>query len=254
MKRIPKLPSQIVLASASLLLAFASSLSVAGDTDLADVPLANATTTTILPNIMFSLDNSGSMQWDYMPDYVRYTSQNTFGKYCRGNDGSLRVCEQGDPPYYNSAFNGLYYNPATRYSWPVNADGTPKADHTGKTSYTASSTWTSIPSDGYGVQANDTTSNEALSTSPCSSGCSTVSATSTINLLTSYPERYYCTNSSQTAPGPNCRRALDLSSGTYSYIYPNSTYGTMKRVLGGPIYYTSTVQWCNQVETSGVNQ
>ena len=42
----------------------------AAETPLADIPLANAPTENILPNIYFILDDSGSMDWDFMPDYV----------------------------------------------------------------------------------------------------------------------------------------------------------------------------------------
>ncbi|MDO9188365.1 MAG: hypothetical protein Q7U24_00730, partial [Sulfurimicrobium sp.] len=38
--------------------------------NLTQVPLANTVSTVVLPNIMFTLDNSGSMGWDFMPDWV----------------------------------------------------------------------------------------------------------------------------------------------------------------------------------------
>lgn len=37
---------------------------------LANTPLAATTTTTVRPNIMYVLDDSGSMAWDYTPDYI----------------------------------------------------------------------------------------------------------------------------------------------------------------------------------------
>jgi hypothetical protein len=127
----------------------------ASETKLADLPLANATTVSILPNIYFILDDSGSMGWDYMPDYVT-------NSYCRGIGSNLVSCEPGDPPYYASSFNRVYYNPMINYTAPINADGS------SKTSYT---TWTSVPKDGYGIQS-----------------------TQTINLTTKYPERVACKN------------------------------------------------------------
>ena len=39
--------------------------------ELATVPMATSTATTVKPNLMFMLDDSGSMAWDYMPDPVR---------------------------------------------------------------------------------------------------------------------------------------------------------------------------------------
>jgi len=57
------------------------------------------------PNITLMLDDSGSMAWDYMPDwgYLTDTSQ----------DGVR-----------NSAINGTYYNPTVTYSPPPKSDGT----------------------------------------------------------------------------------------------------------------------------------
>ena len=38
--------------------------------NLATVPLATATTTNVLPNLMFTLDDSGSMDSNYLPDWA----------------------------------------------------------------------------------------------------------------------------------------------------------------------------------------
>ncbi|HEY8328428.1 MAG TPA: PilC/PilY family type IV pilus protein [Rhodanobacter sp.] len=55
------------------------------------------------PNIVLMLDDSGSMDSDYMPDKLTDTSTNG---------------------YRNSSINGIYYNPAVAYSPPPKADGT----------------------------------------------------------------------------------------------------------------------------------
>jgi len=160
----------------------------AGVTDLADKPLANATTVDILPNIFFILDDSGSMDWDYMPDYVN-------DSYCRDNDGTTANCYAGDAPYYASAFNRIYYNPMFNYSPPVNADGS------SKTSY--GSPWSTVPKDGYGIQSSSTT-----------------------NLVTSYPERVACKNSWDDPNGANCRAQVNASN-LYVYpdsTYDNWVY------------------------------
>ena len=83
------------------LLAFNSAL--AATADLAEVPLANAPTATILPNIAFILDDSGSMDWEIMPD----EEGTNVGNYC----------------YRWSGYNTLYYNPGTTYKPPLTADG-----------------------------------------------------------------------------------------------------------------------------------
>lgn len=78
--------------------------SLAASLVLATSPLANATTTTVKPNLMFILDDSGSMSWTYMPD----TTDDFRGGY----------------GYVSSQCNGVYYNPAITYLPPLKADGT----------------------------------------------------------------------------------------------------------------------------------
>ncbi|WEN16698.1 PilC/PilY family type IV pilus protein [Rhodanobacter sp. AS-Z3] len=56
------------------------------------------------PNLVLILDDSGSMDWDYMPDY-----------------GYLSAT--GDDDLRNSAVNGVYYNPTITYTPPPKADG-----------------------------------------------------------------------------------------------------------------------------------
>src|SRR5262245_21401414 len=79
---------------------------LAGITDIANVPLATSGGRSILPNLLFDLDDSGSMNWDFMPDYV---SPNTGGtaldnsRPCmvdvnKTTSGS-QYCFPGDPPY-----------------------------------------------------------------------------------------------------------------------------------------------------------
>lgn len=148
-----------------------------GATDLADTPLANTPAATILPNIMFILDDSGSMDRNYMPDYIT-------GSYCRGTGTSLDNCSEGMPPFYASAFNRVYYNPLINYTPPLDASNNPK------TSYT---TWTDVPKDGYGIQS-----------------------TSKTNLTTSYPEKVACKNSGDDVYSANCKSLLDASN-NYSY-------------------------------------
>ncbi|RYF01855.1 MAG: hypothetical protein EOO32_02285 [Comamonadaceae bacterium] len=96
-------------------------------TDLATSPLETSTATLVKPNILYVLDNSGSMVWDFMPDWAgEYTS-----------------------PWLirNSRFNGVYYDPAITYSPPQRYDGT---SYTSMTSANTTA-WTSVPYDGFGV-------------------------------------------------------------------------------------------------------
>jgi len=73
-------------------------------TDIASVPLASSSTTVVKPNILFTLDNSGSMAWGHMPDSI---------------DSWV-----GFAGYKNHLCNSMYYNPAVTYRAPKNADGT----------------------------------------------------------------------------------------------------------------------------------
>jgi type IV pilus assembly protein PilY1 len=249
---VPQRGLRAVLASLGLCLAMAMQPAAAGPADLADVPLANATTANILPNIMLDLDNSGSMALSYMPDHVRYSGTNAFNFWCRGpnSNNTLVVCEPGDPPFYASAFNSLYYNPSIRYLWPVNADGSRKADHKGNVAY--ASPWNAVPSDGYGQQEIEDTSAQPAGASPCipvisGGNCPVLAKDAVTNLATAYPERVWCKNSSDSVNGGNCKSALD---GGTAYLYPNGTYKVMKVKYGAPFYYTVSVEWCKTADNA----
>lgn len=70
-------------------------------TDISQTPLITNQVLT-KPNIMFILDNSGSMAWDYTPDAMN-------------NPGSYG--------FRSAQCNGSAYNPATDYTLPVTPDG-----------------------------------------------------------------------------------------------------------------------------------
>ena len=74
---------------------------------LATSPLASSTTTAVKPNVLFVLDDSGSMDWDHMPDV--YT-----------DNGSSVTWKFGDYGLRSSQCNQVYYNPNTTYAPPVN--------------------------------------------------------------------------------------------------------------------------------------
>lgn len=236
----------------------------AATVDLATVPLANATTTNVLPNLMFILDNSGSMKQDYTPDYISDVFNNpaTNDKNCRdsGDDGTsgssgtlgdvfagvvsgttriLDMCVVGDVPFMNSDMNSQYYNPAIRYIPGVNADGTSRGDQT---------TPTNIRTDSYNKQ--NTT--QLLATA------------NYVDLTTSYPDRVWCTKQNPSASELTntsvCRKNSD-------YLYPNATYkygrtsgvpdqqmtasmlGNVIKVSGAPYYYSVVpTEYCSESE------
>ncbi len=73
-------------------------------TDIASVPLASSSSTIVKPNILFTLDDSGSMGWVFMPDNIQ-TRWGTTG-------------------YKSHLCNTIYYNPNITYVPPKNANGT----------------------------------------------------------------------------------------------------------------------------------
>lgn len=144
----------------------------AATTDIATVPLATSADSAVLPNLMFVLDDSGSMDWDFMPDWVddrlcrsagaTSTSSGSFDLAC---DNSVHTAPQ--PPFRSSSFNGMYYNPATYYFPPVDASG---ASYPSQTSANTAG-WTAVKNDGFNIQS-----------------------TSTINLLTGFRDLEWCTD------------------------------------------------------------
>ncbi len=77
----------------------------------------------VAPNLVVTLDDSGSMAWGYVPDSMAKNARVTSGcghSIFYNYDGSdtKRYFLSGD-------YNAQYYNPATTYLPPLKADGTP---------------------------------------------------------------------------------------------------------------------------------
>jgi len=106
-------------------------------TDLATSPLETSTATLVKPNIFYVLDDSASMGYDYLPDWV-----------------ALELFATIDSLRLNARFNGLAYDPAVVYTPPLRYDG---SSYPLMTSSNTSS-FTRIPMDGYGVQTTATSS------------------------------------------------------------------------------------------------
>ncbi|MBS1156509.1 MAG: pilus assembly protein PilY [Proteobacteria bacterium] len=99
---------------------------VASTTDLSTAPLVTSSSTAVKPNIMFILDDSGSMDWEFIPSGAGYF----FGQYL-GNYSSSSTSNSIYSIATSSAFYGLYstqcnslaYNPGITYSPPVDYQG-----------------------------------------------------------------------------------------------------------------------------------
>src|SRR5690242_509933 len=194
---------------------------------LSDVPLAQAPETAVLPNLMYILDDSGSMMWDYMPDNIHSgpgagsgtrlncksiscsstaCSPNVADEMCRGPDvngsGSDPVSDWGEPPYYSSQFNQIYYNPAITYDQAVDSTGAGLGNINSA----------SAPKDFY---LDQTAANKR-------------------NLTNQYPDLYYCITSSpstaQLATTSVCRRNgvdnISTSTNNYFLYWSNSLLTT----------------------------
>jgi type IV pilus assembly protein PilY1 len=193
-------------------------------TDIAPAPLANSSTAVVKPNLMFILDESGSMGWRYMPDSVNDDS------LCKASSGLRQCTNDGDPALYSRDMNGVYYNPDVTYTPAANADGTSKQ------SYNTSTLWQSVPVDAYGKQS-----------------------TSTVNIETGYPDTVWCNTSSPTTAQRTppftsssvCR--LPIQNGVWTY--PDGTFSRKFSVLGttrNAFYYLiSSLTWCNSQNAQG---
>lgn len=144
---------RIAQAAAAVLLAGAVSGTLA--TDLSPVPLPTYTigsSVDVKPNILMVLDDSGSMGWDFMPDWAVMDSAGS-RNYTLSN-----YLARPDYLRKNSSFNGVAYNPAVTYSPPVTFDANGRNTTFYKSMTSANTTgWTVVPNDGYGVQGNDGT-------------------------------------------------------------------------------------------------
>jgi type IV pilus assembly protein PilY1 len=114
------------------LLTFALSHSALAAFAPAQVPLSLGG--QVEPNIMFLLDDSGSMRWGFMPDELRpaYLDVNqrppeNSGCRPRGSyaGSDTHFCsETGHRYLLSSKLNTIYYNPEVSYLPPLKADGT----------------------------------------------------------------------------------------------------------------------------------
>lgn len=86
------------------------------EVEIADTPIPTGGAIQVKPNIMFVLDDSGSMEWTYLPDAASYPPY-----WVRSEKGFEVVRPYG---FASPACNGMYYDPAVKYVPPVKADGT----------------------------------------------------------------------------------------------------------------------------------
>lgn len=202
MKSIYRLIQACSVALALLLLAGPAT---AGVTSIAQLPLLSIDGTgTVKPNLMLLYDNSGSMAWTFLPDYIDDSS--TCRKYLLMASGT-QSCAVGHPPFNSADFNKLYYDPKTRYLPPVKADG---SSYDSQTSANTTS-WTKVKNDGFGIDTSDLRGS---------------TASTTINLVTGFPDLAWC-----DGYGNNCVY------NTATYSYPTDSRYKAASFTTNPYYY-----------------
>jgi type IV pilus assembly protein PilY1 len=187
------------LAGTALLTAVAVVGVQANTTDLASLPLITSAPQVVKPNLMFILDDSGSMAWSHMPDDVEDFGRNSYGTAKYG--------------YVSAQCNGVYYNPSLVYTPPI------KIGSDGSVTKYSDSSFTAAWIDGYNASAG--TVNLSTSFQPWTT--STVENTNLANTNGAAAAAYYYKYSgSQTTDAQ--KNYINTSSTFYAEC--NSTIGS----------------------------
>lgn len=228
-------------------------------TDISSGPLAQPAT-SVKPNMLLILDDSGSMARQFTPDYVSSNANAGTVRNCmdsRDNNNpptaNPQDCFAGDPPAMSPDFNTQYYNPQIRYFPAVNYDGTSKGDMNA----TATTNWTAVPTDNVST-SGDNSARKRLHTGDLSG--STASGTdweagtsegtvSTMNLVTGFPDRVWCNSTGASATDTAVCKTNS------AYTYPNDTFGygrdgssNRKYKFGAPYYYRIVAsEYCSDI-------
>ena len=247
-----------------LLVAFGLSLyaampAIGAETDISSGPLAQPAT-SVKPNMLLILDDSGSMARQYTPDYVSSNSNAGTVLNCmdsRDNNNpptaNPQDCFAGDPPAMSPDFNTQYYNPELRYFPAVNYDGSSK----GEMNATVTTNWTLVPTDNVSTSADNTSRKRPHTgslTSTTASGTdwdsgASQGTVSTFNLITEFPDRVWCNSTGATATDTTVCKTNS------AYTYPNDVFGygrdasfNRKYKFGAPYYYRITpTEFCSDI-------
>ncbi|MFK4703858.1 type IV pilus assembly protein PilY1 [Roseateles asaccharophilus] len=230
-------------------------------TDISQHPLIVANPDAVRANVLFILDDSGSMNFDFLPDHVNGdgdpdpklcrstgatpTNSGNFANTCCINGNSSAACYLSAPPFGTSrgqapflayGFNGLAYDPNTLYKPPVRSDGTSWASQTRG----ATGGWTLVRNDAYNIQN-----------------------IYTIDLTTQFPDTEWCTDTSYSdclrndnyvLPGTvggkaytTFRAVQATGSGRVATGAPDAAT-TEARTFGPHYYRIHTAEYCSSVD------
>jgi Tfp pilus tip-associated adhesin PilY1 len=206
--------------TALLVLATLAAGTHAGTTQLATSPLSGASSQEISPNIMFAMDDSLSMSWDYLPDWAG-------GK---NNSDGVTTIPIALWQARNSGFNGIAYNPGFTYAAPVHYTSTGDDTTTYPTQSAANTAnWTIVRRNPF--SATDTTTVSLVgnayyyATEP-GEYCTNASMRSCSTTSTAFPAKLRWCNSAVEAvaavPSANACQAteVDNSGSTDKFGYP----------------------------------
>ncbi|MEO8303410.1 MAG: PilC/PilY family type IV pilus protein [Betaproteobacteria bacterium] len=199
--------------------------------NLAESPLQGLN--PVKPNIMFTVDDSGSMGWDYLPDWTVWNSYGLF--YCRDNrpcggqfaNGAIAINVGSlpytglytpytdiDPPLRSSDFNTAFYNPVATYNSGKRDVGTDLPCE--GTNTACSGPWTSVYMDAYigypNANTGGTINLAPTSTVNCISPataalCVPTSTPSTTGPWPGVPDTIWCRNTSSGLTGADYQTA-----------------------------------------------
>lgn len=192
--------------------------------DISSEPLGTGIGVTVKPNLWFVLDNSGSMDWTYTPDYIDDSiCQRQMNDYSQGTFN----CPVGHVPWTTNAVNRSYYHPSIRYRPGVKADGT----SLGNANPTA-------------AKAEPYRYPNATSTLSTCYGSGISGGNGVCNLTTKFPHRVFC-----KSDWSECKENTAADLGASNFPYPNNTYryNYTTTVDGAPYYYltSGTILWCS---------
>ncbi len=206
----------------------------AANTLISTSPLEVGTIGVIPPNVMLLFDDSGSMGWDFMPDWMStgiagaaVTGVEKQYSTGGGGGGTSTYGYRGDPPYYAYQINGVFYNPSTVYQPPVDATGLQyPAPGAAFVSYTSanSSGWTKVPVDAFTSLTSTINLNTGfLETVHCNASISGVS--NAPGTSTSYPSPKYTSSTLPTSGTTICKRngTADTGGTSFAYNYASNT-------------------------------
>src|SRR5256885_9816926 len=191
-------PNHLVLIKRLLAYGLAANLAAQpafAQVTISQLPLASAGGNNIVPNLLSTLDNSGSMDWQFVPDYVDPATvlavsgtNSSPNNPCMTNSAGITICVEGDPPYSAGgefAMNGVGYDPNFSYLAGIDSNGQPHVNPPRGTL-----TPTTTPKDAY------------------------TATSGTIDVTTAIPDRKYCNSNNVCKRNGQDDASGNLVSGT----------------------------------------